>query len=105
MGRFLDGFKRDDKSDQPHHSALPALERRWFWSGEHYARTCNAWLDRMDDRKAVLRPLFEQTYGRDFASLWWHRWRMFFMACAELIGYRNGQEWLVAHYRFIKDPA
>lgn len=81
------------------------LERRWFWSGEHYARTCNAWLDRMDDRKAVLRPLFEQTYGRDFASLWWHRWRMFFMACAELFGYRNGQEWLVAHYRFMKDPA
>jgi len=30
LGRFLDGFKRDDKSDQPHHSALPALDRRWF---------------------------------------------------------------------------
>jgi len=27
LGRFLDGFKRDDKSAQP---ALPALDRRWF---------------------------------------------------------------------------
>lgn len=27
LGRFLDGFKRDDKSVQ---SALPALDRRWF---------------------------------------------------------------------------
>ena len=79
------------------------LERRWFWSGRHYARTCNAWLEQMDARRELLRPLFEQTYGRDFASLWWQRWRMFFMACAELFAYRGGQEWFVAHYRFRKE--
>jgi cyclopropane-fatty-acyl-phospholipid synthase len=79
------------------------LEQRWFWSGRHYARTCNAWLERMDSRKEVLRPLFEETYGRDFAALWWQRWRMFFMACAELFAYRGGQEWFVAHYRFRKE--
>ncbi|MCC6917548.1 MAG: putative Ig domain-containing protein, partial [Nitrosomonas sp.] len=39
LGRFLDGFKRDDKSDQPHHSALPALDRRWFeqWGEQQQA--------------------------------------------------------------------
>lgn len=81
------------------------LESRWFWSGEHYARTCNAWLDKMDKNKASLRPLFEHTYGKDFASLWWQRWRMFLLACAELFAYRNGQEWHVAHYRFAKGSA
>jgi cyclopropane-fatty-acyl-phospholipid synthase len=54
----------------------------------------------MDRNKAGLWPLFEATYGRDFAAIWWQRWRMFFMACAELFGTAGGQEWMVAHYRF-----
>lgn len=76
------------------------LEQRWFWSGEHYERTSNAWLKNMDAKKEQLTPLFQQTYGKDFAAIWWQRWRMFFMACAELFAYRNGQEWFVGHYRF-----
>ncbi|MBK8134207.1 MAG: putative Ig domain-containing protein [Gammaproteobacteria bacterium] len=30
LAGFLDGFKRDDKSAQSPHPALPALDRRWF---------------------------------------------------------------------------
>jgi len=41
-------------------------------------------------------------YGDAQADVWTQRWRMFFMACEELFGYRQGQEWLVCHYRFGK---
>jgi cyclopropane-fatty-acyl-phospholipid synthase len=78
------------------------LAHRWHWPGDHYAKTCRAWLRNMDQQKRDLRPLFEQTYGTAQASLWWQRWRMFFMACEELFAYRNGREWFVAHYQFDK---
>lgn len=72
---------------------------RWRWSGEHYAKTSNAWLDNMDRRRAEVLPILADTYGDDVAR-WWMRWRMFFMACAELFDYAGGQEWYVGHYLF-----
>jgi len=78
------------------------IDKRWRWDGRHYEMTCNAWLEKMDASKDALWPLFENTYGKDFAALWWRRWRMFFMACAELFGYDDGQQWWVSHYLFSK---
>jgi len=77
-----------------------ALAERWRWSGVHYARTSNAWLRNMDERKSRIMPILEQVYGTEQAGIWFMRWRMFFMACAELFDYRNGQEWYVGHYLF-----
>ncbi len=79
-----------------------AIESRWHWSGVHYARTSNAWLSRMDERRPAIMPILEATYGKQNADQWWMRWRMFFMACAELFDYDDGQEWFVSHYRFAK---
>jgi cyclopropane-fatty-acyl-phospholipid synthase len=76
------------------------LVQRWRWDGTHYERTANAWLANMDARRAQLLPLFGQTYGKDGADVWWMRWRVFFMSCAELFGYDNGQQWWVSHYLF-----
>ncbi len=56
----------------------------------------------MDANKAHLLPLFAATYGAADARKWWSRWRIFFMACAELWGYHNGEEWLVSHYLLTK---
>lgn len=78
------------------------VERTWRWSGRHYARTCNAWLERMDGQRDSLLPVLESAYGSASAERWWMRWRMFFMACAELFAWNDGQEWFVSHYLFRK---
>ena len=79
-----------------------SIDKRWHWNGRHYERTCNAWLENMDARKAEIMPVLEACYGTADASLWWQRWRMFFMACAELFGWDEGNEWYVGHYLFRK---
>jgi len=76
------------------------LTGQWAWNGRHYALTANAWLANMDRQKDQIWPVLEETYGNAQALTWWVRWRVFFMACAELFGYGHGREWLVGHYRF-----
>lgn len=78
------------------------LTHRWRWCGTHYQRTANAWLANMDSQYERVYPILKQTYGEQDAQIWWVRWRLFFMACAELFGYRQGQEWWVSHYLFEK---
>jgi cyclopropane-fatty-acyl-phospholipid synthase len=79
--------------------------QRWQWNGSHYEKTANAWLENMDRHKAELWPILEATYGKEQTQTWWVRWRIFFMACAELFGYRNGTEWPVGHYLFRQDDS
>jgi cyclopropane-fatty-acyl-phospholipid synthase len=78
------------------------LETRWAVSGTHYQKTAEAWLRNMDAHRTEILPLFAETYGEAQATRWWVYWRVFFMACAELWGYRGGEEWIVSHYRFRK---
>ena len=76
------------------------LVERNHWSGKEYEKTANAWLALIDDRQEEVMPWLESTYGEDKAQQWFQRWRIFFMACAELFGHEGGQEWLVGHYLF-----
>jgi len=78
------------------------LSSQWTVSGKHYQKTCEAWLKKMDAAQEHIMPLFEETYGRRNALRWWVYWRVFFMACAELFGFRGGTEWAVEHYLFTK---
>ncbi len=77
------------------------IDDHWCVSGMHYSKTSEAWLSKMDANKAEIMPLFRETYGADQAVKWWSYWRIFYMACAELWGYRDGEEWIVSHYRFV----
>jgi cyclopropane-fatty-acyl-phospholipid synthase len=59
--------------------------------GTHYARTAEAWLDNLDRHRVECTRILGD---RRAVS----RWRMFFLACAELFGYAHGREWMVAHH-------
>lgn len=92
----------------PAHDLLPqfqadlALVSDWKVNGRHYQRTAEHWLKNMDAHRAEILPLFRDAYGPDQALKWWCYWRVFYMACAELWGYRGGEEWQVGHYLFEK---
>ena len=79
-----------------------SIEKHWHVNGMHYSKTSEAWLTNMDNHKAEIMPLFENTYGKENAVKWWVYWRLFYMACAELWGYNKGEEWIVSHYLFEK---
>jgi cyclopropane-fatty-acyl-phospholipid synthase len=76
-------------------------EKMWVVGGEHYERTSNQWLDALDRRRDEALEALRPVYG-PAAGLWLRRWRIFYMACAELFGYAGGTQWRVAHYLFRK---
>jgi cyclopropane-fatty-acyl-phospholipid synthase len=76
------------------------LVDHYRWSGLHYEKTANAWLENMDHRRSGILPVLADTYGADQAERWFQRWRIFFMACAELFALNEGREWHVSHYLF-----
>ncbi|WP_309645762.1 cyclopropane-fatty-acyl-phospholipid synthase family protein [Phenylobacterium sp.] len=77
---------------------LFAVEADWRWSGEHYEKTANHWLENYDANAPAIRKVLAEVYG-DQAVLWRRRWRLFFLATAGLFGHRGGGEWGVSHYR------
>ncbi len=97
----------------PSYSLLPSLcrdlelEDRWAVAGTHYARTLQAWLDRLDaHREAARVALAGRTGARAAVSRasWGDvgRWRLFLMACRQTFALEGGREYIVAHYRWKK---
>jgi cyclopropane-fatty-acyl-phospholipid synthase len=82
-----------------------SIEQHWRVDGRHYSQTSEHWLENMDRHRTAIEPILAETYGASHVRRWRVYWRVFFMACAELWGYANGQEWLVSHYLFRKSAA
>ncbi|MEQ9617343.1 MAG: cyclopropane-fatty-acyl-phospholipid synthase family protein [Phycisphaerales bacterium] len=84
--RLLESFGRD----------LRVIDR-WSWDGTHYRKTAEAWLSNLDANRDRAIEVLSTTLPPDEAGVQFNRWRIFFLACAETFGYRNGREWLVSH--------
>lgn len=85
------------------------VEDHWWHSGKHYQKTARAWLENLDAHRMEILALLHETYGASeateelrqvAATRWMVRWRVFFMACEGLWGYREGEEWGVTHLLF-----
>lgn len=73
-------------------------ESSWWIDGTHYQRTAAAWRENLESRRDEVMEVLRAHYG-DEAGRWYHRWRIFFLACEELFGYDGGRSWGVGHYR------
>lgn len=78
------------------------IVQQWSLPGTHYQKTAEAWLETMKNQRSEIMKMMEETYGQRDAVRWWSYWKLFFLACAELWGYKNGTEWTVSHYLFEK---
>tara|TARA_B100001094_G_scaffold332895_1_gene407176 strand:- start:4707 stop:5738 length:1032 start_codon:yes stop_codon:yes gene_type:complete len=78
------------------------IDATWKVNGQHYEKTSYAWLENMDNNKKEIISIFNDTYGVENSKMWFQRWRIFFLSCAVMFGIKEGTEWGVSHYRFVK---
>jgi cyclopropane-fatty-acyl-phospholipid synthase len=72
--------------------------RHQVWNGDHYRRTAEAWLARLDAARDDVLQILRQDATSAEARRRFQRWRVFFLAVAELFGYDGGEQWFVSHY-------
>ena len=102
MGRyFFTGGMMPNYSTLPNAAEGFEVLKQDLWCGTHYEKTSLAWLKNMDANKERIMEIFQQCYQKD-AKIWWNRWRMFFLAVAELFGFAAGREWGVIQQSFGK---
>ena len=101
MGRhFFTGGMMPSEDLLEHFDNHLQIESQWRVSGIHYWKTCEEWLKNADRNRQQILARFERDLSPLEAKLNLQRWRMFFMACAELFRYNSGYEWFVGHYLF-----
>lgn len=77
-----------------------SVRDRWWINGGHYAQTCEQWLANLDAQSDAVERSLSGSTSDESPRVMVQRWRMFFMACAELFKYDRGNAWGVGHYLF-----
>ncbi len=92
----------------PSHELLLRFQRdlrvsdSWAVSGTHYARTLDAWLQRLDGAADRAERVLAEALGSPAgAARALAGWRLFLLSTREMWGYRDGQEWMVSHYLLV----
>ena len=98
---FTGGVMPSERLFEQYDRDLRVIDR-WWVPGGHYARTCEAWLAELDRNHARCLAALAGYRGPGGPTRQLQRWRMFFMACAELFAYDRGEQWGVGHYLFQK---
>ena len=73
---------------------------QWDINGNHYSKTCKAWLNNHYKNKKKILDVFKIHY--DYPKIWFNRWRIFFLTCEAFFALNDGKEYFVAHYLFKK---
>lgn len=73
----------------------------WIINGTNYSKTLEAWLSKLDQNKDKVMNILRQAYGDD-ADQQLFNWRLFFIFCSEVFGYKGGNEWIISQHLFKK---
>ena len=76
------------------------IVNQWDINGNHYSKTCKAWLNNHYKNKKKILDIFKRHY--DEPKIWFNRWRIFFLSCEAFFALNNGREYFVSHYLFKK---
>ena len=78
---------------------LTAIDH-WWLDGHHYAKTLQAWLDRLDADREGCRAALAAGDDPSDPDLQLTRWRLFLLASIGTWAFRGGTEFGVGHYLF-----
>ena len=74
------------------------VEKTVVIKGSEYARTLNAWMDKMHENRERCVVALTDGGSRSLGSTRFEAWRTFMLMSAEAFGLGRGQEWMVGYY-------
>ena len=78
------------------------LTKSWFESGEHYHKTLESWLERLDRYLRAGNLKQNKQLFPSQGGILLNRFRFFLLICSELFSYNHGDDWILVNHLFHK---